>query len=155
MTRSMPNDWTVGFVDTNVLLYAFVEHTESGRKSQIAKALVGTLASENRICLSTQVILEFTANSIRRSSSTDAPSATASVVRNLSEWPLFTVDADAIMEAINVKSRNQLSIWDALIIVAAKRMRASVLYTEDLNHGQLIEGVRVVNPFLTELEQPT
>lgn len=40
-----------------------------------------------------------------------------------------------------------LSYWDALVVVSAASAGCAVLYTEDLNHGQEIAGVRVVNPF--------
>ncbi len=42
---------------------------------------------------------------------------------------------------------NQLSIWDALIVCAANRAGCRTLLSEDLNHGQVIGGVAVVNPF--------
>jgi predicted nucleic acid-binding protein len=44
---------------------------------------------------------------------------------------------------------NQFSFWDALILVCAARSGATRLYTEDLNHGQTVLGVQIVNPFRT------
>ena len=43
----------------------------------------------------------------------------------------------------------QVSFWDSLIVAAAEQANCSVLFTEDLNDGQSIRGVRVVNPFKT------
>jgi predicted nucleic acid-binding protein len=43
--------------------------------------------------------------------------------------------------------RNQLSLWDALIVQAAARARCSDVMTEDLSHGQIIDGVAITNPF--------
>lgn len=51
--------------------------------------------------------------------------------------------------ALQLKSRYQLSYWDAAIVAAAKALGAGVLYSEDLNHRQLYDGVRVENPFIT------
>jgi len=54
-----------------------------------------------------------------------------------------------ILLASEIQERNLLSFWDALIIAAAKQGGAKTILTEDLNHGQLIEGIRVENPFFT------
>jgi predicted nucleic acid-binding protein len=50
--------------------------------------------------------------------------------------------------AVDVHGRFQLSYWDAAIITAAKQMGCPTLYSEDLNHGQIYDGVTVVNPFI-------
>jgi predicted nucleic acid-binding protein len=47
-----------------------------------------------------------------------------------------------------MESKYQISFWDALIVHAAQLSRADVLYTEDLNDGQVFGTVRVANPFL-------
>ncbi|RKY57399.1 MAG: PIN domain nuclease, partial [Candidatus Neomarinimicrobiota bacterium] len=49
-------------------------------------------------------------------------------------------------EAIDCSMISQLSFWDALIIVSAERAKCRDIWTEDLNHGQIIRGVKVVNP---------
>ena len=59
----------------------------------------------------------------------------------------MVVDYAAIRAAIEVAGQAKLSFWDALLVVAAARTGAAVLYTEDLNDGQEILGVRVRNPF--------
>jgi predicted nucleic acid-binding protein len=42
---------------------------------------------------------------------------------------------------------NTLSFWDALIIVSAEKAQCERLWMEDLNHGQVVRGVRIENPF--------
>jgi predicted nucleic acid-binding protein len=69
------------------------------------------------------------------------------VLEDLAAWPLVTVDYAAIRAAAGLAGQAQLSFWDALVLVAAARSGAAVLYTEDLNHGQEILGIRVENPF--------
>jgi predicted nucleic acid-binding protein len=59
----------------------------------------------------------------------------------------MVVDYAAIRAAVGLADQAQLSFWDALVVVAAARTGATVLYTEDLNHGREILGVRVTNPF--------
>jgi predicted nucleic acid-binding protein len=61
--------------------------------------------------------------------------------------PVVSIDYPAIREAALLSEARRLSFWDGLIVVAAKRCGAKRLYTEDLNHGQVIEGVEIVDPF--------
>lgn len=69
------------------------------------------------------------------------------VISDLAEYPLFQVDKLAILDAGRLGRDARISYWDALVLVAAARMEAAVLLTEDLNHGQSFGGVRVENPF--------
>ena len=55
--------------------------------------------------------------------------------------------AAAILDAIDAEQRYQLSFWDALIVVAAQKGGASVIYSEDFNHGQTFDTVEILNPF--------
>jgi predicted nucleic acid-binding protein len=57
------------------------------------------------------------------------------------------LDYDAIRSAIALSTGNQISFWDALIVVAASLSGAKRLYTEDLHAGQVLPGVEIVNPF--------
>jgi predicted nucleic acid-binding protein len=69
------------------------------------------------------------------------------VLEDLTAWPLITIDYAAIRAAVELAQQAMLSFWDALVLVAAARSGAEVLYTEDLNDGQKILGVRITNPF--------
>ena len=63
-------------------------------------------------------------------------------------WDPIVNDGAAVLEAVDASHRYRLSPWDALIVVAARRGEASVLYSEDLDHGQTFGSVQVLNPFL-------
>ena len=52
-----------------------------------------------------------------------------------------------VADGLRLALDNNISRWDALIIVAAVRAGCDTLLTEDLSHGQVIEGVHIVNPF--------
>jgi len=52
-----------------------------------------------------------------------------------------------VKRGIESAERYKISYWDGAIIAAAETLRAGILYTEDLNDGQLYGSVRVVNPF--------
>ncbi len=54
-----------------------------------------------------------------------------------------------VKEAIALGERYQLSHWDSLIVAAALRANCDTLYSEDMQHGQLIDGrLTVINPFI-------
>jgi len=61
---------------------------------------------------------------------------------------VVTNTPETILLASEIAERNLLSFWDALIIAAARQGGAKTILTEDLNHGQLIEDIRIENPFL-------
>lgn len=69
------------------------------------------------------------------------------VLEALSVWPIVTIDYNAIHDAIELAEEARLSFWDSLVVVAAAKGGATLLYTEDLNDGQEILGVRICNPF--------
>jgi predicted nucleic acid-binding protein len=101
---------------------------------------------QDRICLSTQILQELYVTLTRKAG---IPVETAlSVLDDLSQWLVFSVDYRAIRDAVIIARDSCLSFWDALLVSAANRLGAAVLLTEDLNHGQTIAGVEVRNPFI-------
>jgi len=141
----MSGEKVLAFIDTNVLVYAF---DQSGSpKKQIAQRLMNELMEEDRLRVSTQVLQELFVTLTRKVSRRCSSEEGLAVLEDLSAWPLMVVDFAAIRAAANLAEQAKLSFWDALVVVAASRAGASVLYTEDLNDGQEILGVRVTNPF--------
>ena len=65
----------------------------------------------------------------------------------LLDLPMVEIASVHILMALEYEAQYQLSFWDALIVAAANWAEVPILYSEDLNHGQLYGGVRVVNPF--------
>jgi predicted nucleic acid-binding protein len=57
------------------------------------------------------------------------------------------IDYALIRAAVKLSVEAKLSFWDALVVVAAAQSGASVLYSEDMNDGREILGVRICNPF--------
>ena len=130
------------FVDTNVLLYAY-DHG-AGVKHERAAAALRELWSARAGVLSTQVLQEFVVNARKKQQAPDA--AIVRVVGAYRVWDVWRPEVDDVLAAVSSAATNQLSFWDALIVVCAARLGATRLYTEDLNEGQVITGVRVVNP---------
>ena len=133
------------FLDSNILIYA-----ATGRDAYPAKfRRVRQIVSRDQIGISTQVIGEFVDNvqkpkKMRRPLT---PAETAIWVDRLFQVPLVEVDRQIVENALIVQQRYRLSYWDSQIVAAAERLGADVLYTEDLNHGQIYGPVRCENPF--------
>jgi predicted nucleic acid-binding protein len=90
---------------------------------------------ELAVCLRREVVRPLDSKEIRK------------IVTELQEWEVFVNNGDAVLRALEIEEQYQVSFWDGLIINAANSSGAGILYTEDLNHGQVLGGVRVVNPF--------
>ncbi len=134
------------FFDTNVLLYLF-DNSEPEKKAR-AQEIFDREVEADRVVLSTQVLQEFYVNATRKLASPLTPEVAEERVSDFSRLPLARVDAPLILSAISRSQRMMLSFWDALIVEAALSAGASRLLTEDLQHGQEIEGLHVENPFL-------
>ena len=133
------------FVDTNVLVYAY--DRASGWKHGRARDLVEKLWNEGSGILSTQVLQELYVN-VRRKARPPVPQEEArTLIADYLAWDPVVNDGAAVLEAVDVGHRQQLSFRDALIVVAARKGGASVIYSEDLNHGQMFGSVQVLNPF--------
>lgn len=131
------------FFDTNVLVYC-TDPSEPEKQAK-AKQLVAqsTLAGEG--VLSTQVLIELF-NTLTRKQQVSAQAAGALALA-YTQWPVIDSDLALVTNAIEKSVQHGLSIWDAMIVEAALRSGASVLYSEDMSHGQRFGGVTVVDPF--------
>ena len=132
------------FVDTNILFYS-VDNDGSVRHRQ-ARELLARLPAD-RFYVSTQVLLEL-ASATRNKLKLTGNDLLKALDFNGVAHVLITT-ADDVMAAVRLMEQASISIWDAMIVVAPAKGGCDTLYTEDLNHGQVIAGVRVVNPFRT------
>jgi hypothetical protein len=75
--------------------------------------------------------------------------AAEQATRHLARFAVVVIDPQLVFKGI-VRSRvSRLSFWDSLILESAMEGKAEVLYTEDMQHGQEVEGIRIVNPFVS------
>lgn len=130
------------FMDTNVLIYAYSE-TEPEKKEKVL-----ALLEKKAICLSTQVINEFIWTMSRKFSI--AMDLLKLVTYNFfSMYEVFLLDEETIVKAIELVEQRHFSYWDSLIISAALRTNCNILYTEDLQNGQIIDNkLTITNPFI-------
>ena len=100
------------------------------------------------IVVSTQVVQEFYVVGLRKL--LIAPEILRRLTVDLLDLFVEQIEPAHILQAIWNREHYQISFWDALILAAADASGASILYTEDLNHGQMYGGVRAENPFRLE-----
>ncbi|MCH8992302.1 MAG: PIN domain-containing protein [Acidobacteria bacterium] len=133
------------FVDSNVLIYA---HDLDARDKHLRAVEVVRGLWENRNgILSTQVLQEFYVNVTRKIPEPLPRSKAREVARNYSLWQTETIHPVDVFRASEIEETNQISFWDALIVVTATKGGASTLLSEDLSAGQIIAGVAIENPF--------
>lgn len=131
------------FLDTNVVVYAF--DRSAGAKRERALTLLSEPAT--RLVISAQVLNEFYVTTTRKLVQPLDPETALEAVQTLSRLNVVVLDAELTLAAIRLSRDARLSLWDASIVAAAKRAGCRLLLTEDLNHGQRIGDVEIVNPF--------
>ena len=133
------------FVDTNVLVY--VRDARDPAKQAAAAEWMARLWENRRGRLSTQVLHEYyvtvTAKLDPGLSSEDAREDLLA----LSAWSPLPLTYELTERAWDVQDRWRLSFWDSLVVAAAQAQGCGILLTEDLQHGQELDGLRVVSPF--------
>lgn len=133
------------FVDTNVLVYA-VDDAEPAKRDR-ARSILGADDAASRLVLSTQVLCEFYVVVTRRLQRPLPAGDAAEAVRELSKLAVVGSDADLVGDAVRLSIEAQLSLWDALVVEAARVAGCERVLTEDLSDGAEIASVRIENPF--------
>lgn len=131
------------FLDTNVLLY-----TDSGDVPAKQRRALDLLAEQRHArtgVVSLQVLQEYFVAATRKLAV--EPGVARRKVELFANYHLVVLDVDDVLAAIDLHRLHGMSFWDALVVRAAKEGGCSVLYSEDLQHGRSIDGVRIVNPF--------
>ncbi|MGE3885010.1 MAG: PIN domain-containing protein [Vicinamibacterales bacterium] len=141
----MSADVARAFVDTNILVYA--HDASAGPKKAAAEALLARLWETGTGCLSVQVLQEFFVTVTRKVASPLPVDEAAERIRELAAWRVFSPGADDVRAAIALHQKTALGFWDAMIVHAAAESGCDVLWTEDLNDGQVIRSVHIRNPF--------
>jgi predicted nucleic acid-binding protein len=130
------------FLDTNIAVYAH-DHS-SGPKQEAAAAVIAARADE--LVVSTQVLAEFYWVTSRRLEPPLPHDAARDATAALGALPVVSTDAALVLAAIDCAAVNHIALWDAMIVTAARRAGCDEILTEDLNDGQVIDGVLITNP---------
>jgi predicted nucleic acid-binding protein len=131
------------FVDTNVFVYA--DDASAKTKRPRARQVISELIRDRRAVVSTQVMQEYYVAAIKKLGL--APEKARTRVERLQRLDTVVIRPDMIVAAIDLHRLHSLSFWDALVVKAASVAGCGRLLSEDLSEGQLIDGVRIVNPF--------
>lgn len=137
------------FLDTNILVYTFDPlHTD---KCEIARRLVEEGLETGLGCISSQVVQEFLNLSMRKFTSPMSVESAKNYLHSVL-IPLCGVYVNAALyeETLDIQQRWRYSFYDSLIIAAALKTDCSILFTEDLQDGQEIRGLKLRNPFRSE-----
>ena len=132
------------FVDTNILVYA--HDRSAGLKHQRARVLIEQLWHSGQGVLSTQVLQELCVSLRRKSNRAPSSDEMIRLIQDYLSWEVVVNGSDSVVEALQIEARYKVSFWDALILHAAEKAGAAVLYSEDLAADQSYGSTRVVNP---------
>jgi predicted nucleic acid-binding protein len=135
----------VVFVDTNVIVY-FRDATDS-RKQQMAASWLDTLWEAQSGRLSFQVLNEYYVTVTKKLSQPLPASRAREDVEDLLAWNPIGISASLLADAWSIEDRFGFSWWDSLIVAAARASGSTHLLTEDLQHGQTVDGIKIVSPF--------
>ena len=133
------------FLDTNVLVYLF----DAGEptKQAVAREIFERQGLDLELFLSTQVLQEFFVNITRKLSTPLSAEDAFRALSYLTEFPTVQVDVPLVLVAARLSHQHRISFWDALILEAAASSGCSTVFTEDLQDGWEVRGLRVENPF--------
>jgi len=130
------------FIDTNILIYSMDFHFPE--KQRQCRDLLKVIANDFNGVISTQVMQEFYVAATKK---LDAePLIIKDILRSFEKFEIVLITPEIIMDAIDCGIINRISFWDALIVVSAGSAQCATLWSEDLNDGQFIRGVRIENP---------
>lgn len=135
---------SLAFFDTNILVYT--DDASTLAKQQRASALFDEHFSAGNAVLSLQVLQEYFSAATRKLSLATEIAQHRVQIFSLANIVRFAVND--VISAIELHRLTKISFWDAMIVHAARISGAKVLYSEDFQHGAVLGGVRVVNPFI-------
>ena len=132
------------FLDTNILLYSISQNPAETRQRDRAIRLL----EDDEGALSIQVLQEFYVQATRASRpDAIAHEVAAGLIESWTRFQIQDMTLPVLNEALRISKRYRLSFWDSTIIAAARAIGCDRLFTEDLNHGQKVEGITILNPF--------
>jgi predicted nucleic acid-binding protein len=143
----MIDEWSSDsyFIDSNIWLYALIQ-SQDQTKHEIANQLTRL----DNIFISTQVINEVCVNLIKKSKLNQQE------IKNIitgfyQSCTVLEFNENILLKAADLRNQYQLSFWDSLIVSSALFIQAGILFSEDMQHGLIIENtLEIINPFRIE-----
>lgn len=132
------------FFDSNIFVYTMDDNDP--RKKMIATNLIKDYENSDKVVISTQNLQEFY-NVSTKKLHIEKNIAKSAVDYLSKSFPVVQVSIPIILKAIDIQIKYQLGFYDSLILSTASFENCVVCYSEDLSDGQIVDGVKVVNPF--------
>lgn len=131
------------FIDSNIWLYSFIEDAEG--KYRIAAGLIQE--NKEKIAISLQVVNEVCINLIKKADFKEEQ--IEELINSFYEdYTIIDQDKDVLTNASKLRKVLSLSFWDSLIVSTAMKGECDILFSEDMQHNQVIENkLKILNPF--------
>lgn len=133
------------FLDTNILVYAYDIDEKS--KHQTAKDILADCWNSRTGAISTQVLQEFYVTLTHKLSRKLPTNEVREIVRDFLSWPIYQIIPTDIAKASELEDQYGYTFWDSLVITAAQNASAEILYSEDMQDGQKLDDLKIINPF--------
>lgn len=134
---------TRSFIDTNILVYA--EASDVPAKQKAALALLKQLYEEACGVLSTQVLQEYCNVALKKLKL--SPQYIRTQLDLYEQFEVIQVTPSIIRAGLDLHQTRCISFYDAIVLATAQTAGCSLLLSEDMNTGEMVDGVRIVNPF--------
>ncbi len=135
------------FLDSNILIYS-IDGKDPAKREHVQKFL-DEIDTIHVPVISTQTIGEFFNVTTRK---LRIPKENSMILCNLlkEKYPIYEISVENVYHALKISRQTQFSYWDSLILAVAIDTGCTVVYSEDLSAGQIIEGVKIINPFASK-----
>ena len=132
------------FLDTNILLYSISQNPAESLKRDRALALL----DDDSGSLSIQVLQEFYVQATRSSRADAVPhELAAGLIEAWSRFRIQDMTLPVLKTVLRIRKAYGFSFWDSAIVAAALALGCDRVYTEDLTHGQVVDGLAIIDPF--------
>lgn len=140
------------FLDTNILVYSL---ESTSKKQSISQSLILSSISSSKGVISTQVVQEFLNLATGKFAEKTSPDNTREFMQKIL-IPLCQVytDFDLFSLTLEIQNETRYAFYDSLILAAALQGGCNVLYSEDMQSGQKVRGLEIINPYLPGIELP-
>lgn len=137
------------FIDTNIWIYAFLGNEQENSKQLKTLALFEEISTESRVIISIQVVNEFHWILTRKYKISEELINEKVIKGILAFANIVPLDFKTYQDALRVRSKYTISFWDSLIVASALDNRCNILYSEDMQHGMVIDHrLKILNPFV-------
>ena len=132
------------FFDSNILVYSADERDL--QKKEIASRLINEITATGRGVISTQCLQEFFNVAVKKLN-LKKNEAKEYVEFFADIFSVVQVSVPLILNAVDISIKTQFSFWDSLVLSTANENNCIIVYSEDLNDGQIVGGTKILNPF--------